>query len=141
MLIDQENITKLVPQRPPILMIDSLILQDKDSTVTHFEVREDNMLVRDGELMPEGMIENIAQTAASRAGYEYHIRSVTPPLGFIGAISKVNIHQLPKVGEVLKTTVTVKSEIFGITLIKGEIHLNDTLAAECEMKIVIANDA
>ena len=77
MLIDQANITKLIPQRPPILMIDALLEQDDVSTSTSFEVRSDDMFIRDGKLLPEGMLENIAQTAAARAGYYYHQQNAT----------------------------------------------------------------
>lgn len=139
MLIDQQNITKLVPQRPPILMIDALLEQDEVSTTTSFKVREDDMFIRDNMLLPEGMLENIAQTAAARAGYYYHQQNATPPLGFIGAITKVEINGQPKVGDTLKTTVSVKSEVFNITLIVGKIELNGQLLAQCEMKIVLAD--
>ena len=138
MLIDQANITKLIPQRPPILMIDALLEQDDVSTSTSFEVRSDDMFIRDGKLLPEGMLENIAQTAAARAGYYYHQQNATPPLGFIGAITKVEINGQPKIGDVLKTTVSVKSEVFNITLIIGKIERNGEILAQCEMKIVLA---
>lgn len=137
MLVDKENITDLLPQRPPILMVDVLMEQDELQTTTHFEVLDMNLFIRDHELQESGIIENIAQTAAARAGYYYKMHNETPPLGFIGAVSKVKINRYPKVGEVLRTRVEMKSEVFNITLIKGFTYVGDEQLAECEMKIVI----
>ena len=137
MLVDKNNITDLLPQREPILMIDFLISSDETTTVTNFEVRDSNMFVRDNELQEGGIIENIAQTAAARAGYYYKTQNQTPPMGFIGAITKVIIARYPKVGEVLRTMVEVKSEVFSVTLVKGVTFVGEEQIAECEMKIVI----
>lgn len=137
MLIEKNEITTLLPQRPPILMVDELLSQDEVKTTTRFEVLDSNLFIRKGEMQEGGIIENIAQSAAARAGYYYQQQNVTPPLGFIGAISKVKINRYPKVGEVLNTLIEMKSEVFNITLIKGTTFINDEQIAECEMKIVI----
>ena len=137
MLIEKKDIESLVPQRSPILMIDELIEQDEQKTVTHFEVLNTNLFIRNGEMEEAGIIENIAQSAAARAGYYYQQQNATPPLGFIGAVSKVKINRYPKVGEKLKTLIEMKSEVFNITLIKGSSFVGDEQIAECEMKIVI----
>ena len=59
------------------------------------------------------------------------------PLGFIGAISKVKIHQEPDSNCTLETLVEVDQEIFGIQLIRGGVSHDQQLLCECEMKIVI----
>jgi len=137
MLITKDKITELIPQRPPILMIDELVAQDDQQTITAFEIKPDNLFVSDHELEEAGIIENIAQSAAARAGYYYQLHNQKPPLGFIGAISKVIISRYPKVGEKLKTVIVLKSEVFNISLIKGTTFVGETQIAECEMKIVI----
>lgn len=118
-------------------MIDTLDYQDDQRTETAFEVLSSNMFVRDGKMQEGGVIENIAQTAAARAGYYYQQHNETPPLGFIGAVSKVVIDRYPSVGETLRTVVTMKSEVFNITLITGQTFVGDEQIAQCEMKIVI----
>ena len=137
MLVNKENITELIPQRPPILMIDSLLDQSQEHSETSFEVLDSNMFVRDGELQESGIIENIAQTAAAGAGYYYKTHNETPPLGFIGAVSKVKIDRYPKVGEVLRTRVEIRNEVFQVSLVKAYTFVGDEQLAECEMKIVI----
>lgn len=139
MLVDKENITDLLPQRAPILMVDTLEEWDKETreTKTSFVVEESNMFVKDGKLQEGGVIENIAQTAAAGAGYYYKINNETPPLGFIGAVSKVKINRYPNVGEKLHTTVAIKNEVFTVTLVTAYSEVNGERIAECEMKIVI----
>ena len=83
----------------------------------------------------------MAQTAAAKAGYEAKKQNAEPFLGFIGAIKDLKIFALPKVGNVLTTTVTVKMDVMGITLIGAASLCGDTKIAECEMKIVIQKTA
>ena len=61
------------------------------------------------------------------------------PIGFIGAIKKVEVFTLPKVTDVLTTTATIVTEFMGITLVKLRCMKDDTLISECEMKTAIAN--
>ena len=93
--------------------------------------------MKDGLLREPGIIENIAQTAAARAGYESQINGKTPPIGFIGDVSKLSILRLPITGAVLKTTVSPIQQVFDITLVKGIVEDGSGIVAECEMKIVI----
>lgn len=136
-LVTKENIKEYIPQAEPILMIDTLTYCEGDTTKTTFKVEEGNIFVKNGILHEPGIIENIAQTAAAKAGYEVKKLGVEPLLGFIGAVKDLKIHGLPKVGDVLETTVIIKTEIMGVTLIEGKSSCNGKLIAECEMKIFI----
>ena len=91
----------------------------------------------DGILHEPGIIENIAQTAAAKAGYEVKKQGAEPLVGFIGAIKDLVIYKLPEVGELLETTVTLKMDIMGITLVDGESSCKGEKVAACEMKIFI----
>ena len=137
MLVNKNEIEQLIPQRAPILMIDTLLSQDELKTETTFEVLESNIFIRNNHLQEGGIIENIAQSAAARAGYYYKTNNLTPPLGFIGGISKLEIFANPKVGDVLRTVIEKKNEVFNITLIKGTSFVGEQAIATCEMKIVI----
>ena len=140
-LVDKDHITEYIPQKPPIVMIDAIISCDDVSVTTQLEIAADNIFVQDGFLQEPGVIENMAQTAAAKAGYEAKKQNAEPFLGFIGAIKDLKIHSLPKVGDVLKTTVTVKMDVMGITLIGATSMCGNTQIADCEMKIVIQKTA
>ena len=140
-LVDKTHITDYIPQKPPIVMIDAIISCDDASVTTQLEVQADNIFVRDNFLQEPGVIENMAQTAAAKAGYEAKKQNAEPFLGFIGAIKDLIIHTLPKVGDIIKTTVTVKMDVMGITLIGATSTCGNTKIADCEMKIVIQKTA
>ncbi len=136
-LVSKEHITDYIPQRNPIVMIDTLNYCEGNITTTNFEVRENNIFVKNGLLYEPGIIENIAQTAAVKAGYEVKKHGAEPLVGFIGAIKDLVIYKLPEVGDILETTVTLKMDVMGITLVEGESSSNGNKIASCEMKIFI----
>ena len=136
-LVRKENITDYIPQRNPIVMIDTLNYCEDNITKTSFEIREDNIFVQDGILQEPGIIENIAQTAAAKAGYEVKKYGAEPLIGFIGAIKDLVIYKLPEIGDLLETMVTFKMEVMGITLVEGLSTCNGTKIASCAMKIFI----
>lgn len=139
-IVKKENITSIIPQRAPIVMIDSLETCEKEGASTLFKITEDNLFVSDGVMSESGILENIAQTAAAKVGREYQLLNEPVPLGFIGAISKINIEDLPNVGDEIETVIKIKQEIFDVTLITGICKLGDKKLAECEMKIIVAQD-
>lgn len=136
-LVTQKNITEYLPQKAPIVLIDSINKYDTDSITTGFLIEDSHIFVKNGYLQEPGIIENIAQTAAAKAGYEAKKMGLKPLLGFIGEVKKLKIFDLPKIGETLETTVVIKMEVMGITLIFGSSECNGKKIAECEMKIVI----
>lgn len=141
-LVSAENITRYIPQKAPIVMVGDLLSNDESQTVSQMVIDASNIFCEGGIFTEPGLIENIAQTAALRMGYSasQQDEGKEPPKGFIGAISKLNIHHFPKVGETLTTTVDVKNDIFGIILIQGTSKVGDQLMAECEMKIFVENN-
>ena len=136
-LVSKENITAYIPQKKPMVMIDTLEVCEGNITTTSFEIVSTNIFVQNGVLCEPGIIENIAQTAAVKAGYEVKKSGAEPLVGFIGAIKDLIIYYLPKVGETIHTTVTIKMEIMGVTVIDGISTCNNNKVASCEMKIFI----
>jgi len=144
-LLEGAAISALIPQKPPIEMVDKLWFNDETTTISGLLIKEDNMFCKNGLFTEPGIIENIAQTAALRAGYVVSQmvkegEKMNPPVGYIGAIKRLNIHQLPKVGDDIRTEVIVQQIIFGVTLITAKSSVNGQNMAECEMKIFIKED-
>lgn len=129
---------ELLPQRPPFVMVDRLVAFDPVVTATEFLVREDCIFVENGILVPSGMVENIAQTCAARMGYINYTDRQHVKLGFIGAVRNMEFHRLPRVGEVLHTTVTVREEVFRMTLVDADIRVGDEVIATTSMKIALS---
>ena len=135
---DNDDILLLIPQREPFVMTDRLLKSDDAGCVSEFEVRADNIFLEDGYLTAPGIMENIAQTAAARAGFMAHQAGVPVQLGYIGAVKNLEIITLPLLGEKLTTEITVVNQIFDVTVVHGKVWSADTLLAQCEMKIFIS---
>ncbi len=136
-IIDKDNILSILLQRPPVVLIDTMLHHDKTTTVTSFGVREDNIFVQNGVLREPGLIENIAQTAAARLGYIAYLLNKDLALGYIGAIKKLKFHRLPPVSSELETEIKITNQVFNVTIAKATIVSNGQTIATCEMKIFI----
>ncbi len=133
----EESILTLIPQRPPFVMIDQLIYSDDKSSRSSFIIKENNILVEKGRLSEAGLVENIAQTAAARAGEEARSKNEAVKVGYIGAVKNLEIFSLPNVNDTLETEVTIENQIFDVTIIIGRVSSKGKLLAQCEMKIFI----
>jgi len=136
---DHIYILELIPQRPPMVMVDKLIYSDEKISRSVLHIREGNIFVENSTLSEAGLVENIAQTAAARIGYISMLGKKPVPLGYIGAVQHLEIISLPKINEEIKTEITIKNEIFNVTVISGEVICNEKPIAQCEMKIFITN--
>lgn len=128
---------RLLPHRSPMIMIDKLLVCNEESTITGLQVKENNVFSYEGLFTEPGLVENIAQTAAIRAGYTFEREGKGAPLGYIGAVKHLNIYFLPLVNSEIQTEIKVENEVFGVSLIRGKVTCQGRLAAECEMKIVL----
>ena len=135
------DIRELLPQQEPFVMISRLTHFDMVRTVTETEVSAQNIFVENGHFTASGLIENIAQTCAARIGYvNKYILQKGIQIGFIGAVRHMEILRLPKVGDIITTTVDVKEEVFGMTLAEATVSCGDQTLVTTEMKIAVRVD-
>ena len=132
-----ENIETLIPQKPPFVMVDKFLNFSDTTITTGFTIKGDNIFLEHGKFKEPGLVENIAQTAAARAGYVSKTENKPVLVGYIGAINNLQIIMLPKTGDELITEITIENQIFDVTLISGKISCNNELIAQCNMKIFI----
>ncbi|MBI9053431.1 MAG: hydroxymyristoyl-ACP dehydratase [Bacteroidales bacterium] len=132
-----EAILTFIPQRAPMVMIENLHKAEDGQTISSLPIIEKNIFSKDGFLQEPGLIENIAQTAAVGVGFEYRNEDKDVPTGYIGAVQKLTIHKLPKLGKTIFTEVNVEHKVFNTTLINGKITCDDELIADCSMKIYL----
>lgn len=134
-----EKMLELIPQRPPFVMVDSLIAVNENSCETGFLVREGHIFVENGFLLEPGLIENIAQSAAAMTGFDVISSGQEPKTGFIAAIKNLKINKLPQSGHIINTQIIIVDHVLDFTLISGKVYDNNDIFAECEMKIFINN--
>ncbi len=118
-------------------MIDKMLSFDMTVTTTQLEVRADNVFCVDGRLSTEGMMENIAQTCASRMGYINLCNNASVKIGVIGSVSNYEVFRTPKIGEVIVTSIEVVEEMFQITMVKAFVRCGDETIAQANMKIAL----
>ena len=139
MLINKENIQTYIPQRAPFVMIDALVNATDTAFESQFEIKADNIFIEDGILSESAMVENVAQTCAAGFGYVGSQNGEEAgKLGFIGAVSKLTVNQLPKTDAVLSTKIEILNTFDAIHLIQGTVFSNNTELMTCQMKIVVA---
>jgi len=136
-MITIDHIETLIPQRPPFVMIDKLLSFSDATTTTGFNIKADNIFVEDGLFKEPGLVENIAQTAAARAGYVSQTENKPVLVGYIGAVNNLQVFMLPQTGSELITEITIENQIFDVTLVSGKITCNGQPVAQCKMKIFI----
>ena len=136
-LLEGEDVITFIPQKAPIIMVDTLYECDTSKAVTGFTICNDNMFCESGLLRETGVIEHIAQSAALKAGYEQHTGNAPPSIGYIGSIKNFTLHFLPSAGDHLVTTITVMHVVDNVVVLHSKVTCNGMAVAECEMKIVL----
>lgn len=134
------EITDLIPQRPPMVMIDKLVSAGEKRGEGIFHVSDSNPLCLEKHLTEAGIIECIAQTAAAFTGYLRLSEKKDILMGYIGSVKNLRIFSLPKAGDEIRTEIILENELLGFTIITGRIMCHGRLLAECEMRILLEQD-
>lgn len=140
-IVDSNQILNYIPQRPPIVLVCRIYKADEASIITGFDIAPEHIFVQNGKLTESGIVENMAQTAASRAGFEAVKNNAKPAVGFIGNIKDLVIHYLPESGNEILTEVTTKTQVMNVSIIEAKSYCNNQLVATCEMKIFLQENA
>ncbi len=130
-----------IPQRVPMVMIDRLFHADDTQSRTGFLIESENIFVENGVFTEPGLIENMAQTAAVRAGYYFLNRKEPVPVGFIGAIKHLKINRLAPIGAVIETEATLVQQVMDINVVEGKVWWKEELLASCELKIFVMKNS
>lgn len=133
------DMEEILPQRPPMLMVDSLVSFEMDRIITSLSVRGDCIFVEDGGLSTAGIVETMAQSSAARIGYiNKYILHKPVEIGFIGAVRNLVVTRNPSPGETLETEIVKIEEIFGITMVRAIVRSGGELVAEAILKTALA---
>lgn len=138
MIVSKDAITQYIPHRQPFVMIDNLVSVTPERFESDFYIESENLLVENGQFQATGLVENIAQTCAASFGFLDHQTDGKPKIGFIGAVSRLEVFELPAVNTTITTIVTPLHQLGNIYLVKGESFLEGRILLGCEMKIVVS---
>jgi 3-hydroxyacyl-[acyl-carrier-protein] dehydratase len=134
--ISGENLASLIPQKHPFVLISSLEEVNESTCLTTFRFTSDHVLCESGQLSAAGLLENMAQSAGCKIGYEDFMNGKKHAVGFIGEVRDFGFTRLPKAGEELSTEITIEHKVFGtVTVMTGRIRVKDEAIASCKMKV------
>lgn len=139
------DIQKFLPHRVPMLFVDELQLLEDGYTTTSFKILANGTFVQNGVLSEIGLIENAAQTCSIIQGSEYFSPTDTENhqqvKGFISSIKSFEVHQLPRVGNVIITTSKLVSKFetdsYSISTLKGQTFVNEQNIADFTINLFI----
>jgi len=144
MLISEDKILELIPQRQPMIMIGCLVSCDEKQAVSQFTIREDNPFADENGFTASGLMETMAQTSAARIGYLLNkpgeLPNKKPPIGVIGSIKNFTLYFQPETGSIITTTIVVEHEVMQATIIKGMVEAGGKLAAEGVLQIYLTEE-
>jgi predicted hotdog family 3-hydroxylacyl-ACP dehydratase len=100
-------VAELVPQRPPMLLVDEVLDAGDDAITCAALVRPDNLFVADGRAHASVALEYMAQAIAALAGLRARADGQPPAIGMIAACRDLELfveHLCP--GDLLHITAT-----------------------------------
>jgi predicted hotdog family 3-hydroxylacyl-ACP dehydratase len=133
--ITGDKLIELIPQKPPFVLISSIEKIEDNICETSFFIEKSHPMVENDKLTEGGLIENIAQSCAAKAGYEFALAGIKIPVGFIGDVRHFSCSKLPEVGSTISTIVQVENKVFGATIISGTVFQDGLPIASCKMKV------
>lgn len=113
------DISSYLPHQKPMLMVDFIDEISENEVITKFTISSDNIFVVDGFFQECGLIENAAQTCSSIVGQNYFFdenlnkNQNVEVIGFISAIKKIEIFQLPQINTQIITKAQLESRFEG----------------------------
>ena len=116
-------------------MVDGFEEGDGNSAVTSLCVSNNNyFMLPDGTMAETGLIEHLAQSCSALAGAQAQ-DAEHPPVGLIGEVKHFKCHRRPRVGEMVKSTITFGLTFGNVTLATGQAYVDEELIADINLKI------
>jgi len=135
---EKDFVETLIPQRFPFVMVDKLYSYSETELVSGFTIQSDALFLENDFFLESGIIEHMAQSVALHTGYQFYLKKMQAPTGYIGSVKDIEISQLLKLHDEIITTVSILQEFGGITLVDVVTKLDDVEIAKGQMKTVLA---
>ena len=138
------SILKYLPHRAPMQMVDTITLINDISIVTCFQIKEDCIFLCEGYFTESGLIENMAQTCSAIVGqffFDKNDEGSKKIIGYISAIKKAEIFDLPQVTQTIRTEASLLSRYddkgYSICAMDCAAYYQQHLLATAQMNLFI----
>lgn len=144
--LENKDFKDFLPHRGVMLMVKDLIKIDNESVTSGLPIIENCIFVENNYLTASGLIENAAQTSTAIVGQGFFLEDdltgeSNKLMGYISAIKKVEIFNLPKVGEYITTRASLISRFdtdsVCICNVKCSTFVEDKLIVDCTFNFLI----
>ena len=127
---------KLLPHRPPMILVDQLIdFSSGKGRVTASVSRDDLFVGDDGQLESVALIELVAQAYATIKGYDDAVNRRPVQRGFLVGSRNFTIHRRARSGERLIIDINTAAQLDGFSVIDGVITCGDEVLAKGSIKL------
>ncbi len=127
---------RLVPHKPPMLLIDRLIEMKERASVSEMTVKADSIFVNGtGTLDDASYPEIISQAIAAQEGFRKLGCRNGQPEGFLLGVKKLEVLGKARVGDCLRISVFKAAKYGDFGIINGEVYRGDEVIARGEVKV------
>ena len=128
-----------IPHRLPIRFVDELADAGHPFR-TRYTVPAESPYVADGALMPEALLEIMAQCFAAGAGYRVKSAGREVSWGYLAAVKHFRVLGQAVSGDVLEASCTITASVGPIHVVEAEVHREGSLLASAQIKIFTPDD-
>jgi predicted hotdog family 3-hydroxylacyl-ACP dehydratase len=130
------DVARVIPHKPPMLLIDRLLEVKERASVSELTVREDMIFVdENGHLDDASYPEIISQAVAAQEGFR-RFGGRNPLIeGFLLGIKNLEILGNSFVGDTLRISLNKKAKFGDFGILNGEVHKDQELIARGEIKV------
>ena len=127
---------KVVPHKPPMLLIDKLIEIKERSSVSEMEISDDMIFIGEkGILDRESYAEIISQAIAAQDGFKHFGNNRTRSEGLLLGIKNLEVFGDARVGDKLSIHVYKVAKYGDFGIIQGEVFKGNDVIARGEIKL------
>jgi len=124
-----------VPHRPPMLLVEFLQARQDDFAIGSARLPETGVWVVNGQVVPEYLIELVAQTVAMANGFDSLKEGRKPNDGMLVAVDHFVFPNPAVAGSQVRIETKLVLEFGAVTVLHGEVRTETELLAEGDLKV------
>ncbi|HNY26932.1 MAG TPA: hypothetical protein PLA90_12870 [Candidatus Sumerlaeota bacterium] len=129
-------VARLVPQAPPMLLLDTLTHYDLESGEAQTVVRPDSLFLEpSGQMAAPALVEMMAQLVAARQGFEALSHPEALTQGLLVGVQEFSFHGTARTGDTLRITAQQVLRVDQAVVVRGEVWRGADLLASGMLKI------
>lgn len=131
----------VIPHRPPIVFIDGVSVAEDGPVTSTFTVPEASpYLDGEGRLLPEAMLEVMAQCFAAGAGLRAARAGQDISWGYLAAVKDLRIHAAAFSGDALQAEAEHRMSVGPLHIVDCRVLRDGICIASAQLKIFIPED-